>query len=186
MGVANYLREAFQKEQYPFRFFVLNCAISGPPYAGSVSTFHFYNDNGKSSSLSHADSPRHWTNKPGNDPNSDYGPGPSGIDFVPVISLDTLLKAIPSNVMIPFLKIDAQGHDLAIVKSASKQQLNRIEKIMSETYLTDWAAKAYRNDESNKLDDWIPYMRSMGFSLSNPPSEDAKTQIDAIWVRDKN
>lgn len=183
-GVANYLRDTFQKQKHPFRFFVLHCAIAGPPFAGSVATFRFYNANGKSSSLSQAGSPRHWSNTSSNDPSQLYGPGPAGIDFVTVISLNDLLKAIPEHIQIPFLKTDTQGHDLSIIKSASLQQLNRVHKIMSETYVSDWAAGAYQNNESNKLEDWIPYMQSVGFKLSNPPSPDIKTEHDAIWIRE--
>lgn len=52
LGMANYLRETFHKAKYPRRFFVLNCAVAGAPLTGGLSTFHYYNSNGKSSSLS--------------------------------------------------------------------------------------------------------------------------------------
>lgn len=182
IGVANELREKHQKGQFPSRFFVINCAIAGNPLAGGFQTFRFFNRAGQSSSLAPI------KRKDGNlpkfatfDPNEDqYGPGPAGVDFVPVLSLENLLSAIPEHLEIPFLKIDTQGFDLAVVKSASRSKLRRVSKIMTETYLP--SSSTYEGVTNELIRDWIPHMRTMGYKLSNPTTR-TRGEYDAVWER---
>lgn len=181
LGIANMLRETRQKK-HPGRIFVINCAVAGAPLAGSFHSFHSFNKDGLSSSLAQparskmGDLPS-WATGPA--VNITYGPGAGGVDFVPVLSLDSLLDAIPNRIEISFLKTDTQGFDFKVVQSAKRTKLRRIKMLMTETYMD----KALYVDVQNDLEtDWIPHMRKMGFSLDNPPSA-KKTEHDAIWSR---
>lgn len=187
VGISHFLRETFQKVKYPSRFFVLNCAVAGHENTG-VATFNFYNHDGVSSSLALAthmnDKLPGYANRSRYTPTEKFGPGPAAIDFVPVISFDTILKAIPKRIAIDYLLVDAQGFDLQIIKSASPQQLRRIPKITSETYLEHFEP-TYQGVE-NALPQWIKYMNSIGYKLENPPPEtsDGKwREHNAIWIR---
>lgn len=188
IGVANFLRENYQKRKYPGQFFVINAAIAGPPLASSFSTFNHYNAQGASSSLSKALKPKGITpdfaNRTTYDPRGHYGPGISGIDFVAVLSLGNVLDAVPSNITVDFLKTDTQGYDLAVIRSAGKQ-LRRVKKIMSETYLKGIAEWRYENVKNDLDRDWMPYMRQSGFRLTNPPGN-IGGEYDAIWERAGN
>lgn len=165
---------------------MINCAVSGPPLAGSFAPFHFYNGAGKSSSLSEARDEavgrQNWTNRTAFDPSEKYGPGPSAVDFVSVLSLDSVLSAIPDNVSINLLKTDTQGHDLSIIRSASREHLRRVKHLITETYLNDASHVKYKG-VNNDLVNWIPYMRDMGFKLMNPPLPEYFNEYDAKWMR---
>lgn len=187
IGVAHYLREEYQKKRYVSRFFVINAAIAGPPHTGRFLTFNHYNVDGASSSLSSAledarGRPQSFANRKSFDPSAHYGPGPAGVDFVPVLPLEALLRAVPSDVDIPYLKTDTQGFDLEVVKSASVKSLRRVGKIMSETYLPGIAKVRYRNVRNELGRDWIPYMKKVGFGLTNPTNREMD-EYDAVWVR---
>lgn len=101
-----------------------------------------------------------------------------------MLSLDALLKAVPSRVRIRVLKIDAQGYDLGIVKSASVQQLARVERIMAETYLPGIARVRYEGVVNELHRDWMPFMEERGFRLENSP-RGRGGEFDAVWVRGK-
>lgn len=186
IGIANHLREKFQK-RHVSRFFVINCAIAGAPMAGHISTFHHYNKGGMSSSLaevrtnSRGEVPG-FADRSKHDPSDSFGPGHSGLDYVPVLSLETLLNSVPPNIDISFLKTDTQGFDFAVIKSASRKSLRRVKKIMTETYLTGIERTRYRNVDNDLKKDWIPYMEEMGFDLSNPTNKE-NMEYDAIWIR---
>lgn len=183
IAIASYLKTKM-KNSYPGQFFVVNSALSSAPIAGSFANFHFYNRNGLSSSLSQAIRPT-WNSKKIYD--SSFGS--AGIDIVPVLSLGTLLNAIPNNITISLLKTDTQGHDFSVVQSATTQQLQMIEKIISETYLADHR-HTYQGVQNDLEKDWIPFMSSIGFRLSNPPDslnrkrfEGSKGEYDAVWIK---
>lgn len=187
IGIANHLREMFQKQRHVSRFFVINCAIAGAPMAGHISTFHHYNKGGMSSSLAEV-----RTNSKGKvpgfadrkrfDPSDNFGPGPAGMDYVPVLSLEALLSAVPPHVSIPLLKTDTQGFDFAVIKSASPKSLRRVKKIITETYLTGIERTRYQNVHNDLKKDWIPYMKEVGFELSNPSNRE-NIEYDAVWIR---
>lgn len=186
-AIAHHLRVHFQKKKFPNQFFVLSCAVGAAPATGALTTFHYYNANGQSSSLSPATAVSTrpvagWANLSRFDPSDQYGPGPAGIDIVAVLSLNTVLAAIPANISIDFLMTDAQGHDLAIIKSASVSSLRRVAKIKTETYLAAAAGLNY-DGVHNDLSEWVPYMKAAGYRLTNPPKRGAKGEYDAVWVR---
>lgn len=183
------MRERLQKRAHAGRFFVLACAVAGTPLAGSVATFTFYNRNGASSSLSRV-KPRSDGSLPDiadtsmHSPDQMAGPGPSGVDFVPVLSLQALLDAVPTHMRIAFLKIDAQGFDLNIVRSARMDTLRRVDEILAETYLPRIVGTKFEGVENGLREHWIPYMRSVGFQLTNPPENwDRTSSHNALFAQ---
>lgn len=190
VGVANYLRETFQKRLYPRNFFVLNCAVSSPPLAGRVATFHYYNDAGMSSSLSRATQAARkqedWARvTDSNMLRSAYGPGAGGMDFVAVVSLQTVLDAVPDGVNVEFLKTDTQGHDLAVVKSARPETLRRVGKLMMELYAGDSIGAVRYEGVRNSLNEATKYLEGVGFRLTNPWRGRISEEYDAVYERAK-
>jgi len=187
VGIAHYLRERHQKTLHPSRFFVIACAIGGPPLAGGLATFRHYNL-GVSSSLAPArrDALGRLPGfaKTGDDARGagEFGPGEGGIDFVPVLSLEALLKAVPSRVEVEMLKTDAQGFDLSVVMSARRETLRRVGRIVSETYLPGVAERRYSGVRNELYRDWMPYMGQVGFRLVNEVHGSDK-EFDATWER---
>lgn len=184
VAIANHLRDNFQK-RYPHRFFVINCAVSNPLRAGTLRQFRFYNRNGLSSSLSESALKTQWTNTSKHSPDGPYGPGSAGFDLVSVTTLDAILESIPSDLTILLLKTDTQGHDFSILTSASINQLHRVHRIITETYLPS-AKNNYKNVRNDLVQDWIPYMKSVGFKLVNRHMAYRKRyEFDAEWVRNE-
>ncbi len=54
------------------------------------------------------------------------------VRYVPTISLETVLKMIPSKFDVNLMKVDAQGFDLHVIRSG-KTELPRVRKIITET-----------------------------------------------------
>lgn len=100
LGVAAALRRRLGGA-HPRRFFVIAAALAGEPHVGFRS-LHVYNRRGESSSLAVAQRGRPWAAV-----GADRRPG-GGVEFVPVLTLGRLLRAIPPSVAIPLLKIDTQ------------------------------------------------------------------------------
>lgn len=181
VAIANLLRESYQK-QYPNRFFVINSAVSDTSTGEILRPFHFYNSNGMSSSLSVSMNGKSWANRTRFAPISPFGPGQAGFDIVPVISLNTILEVIPSKLRIILLKTDTQGHDLSIIKSAERNQVRRIERMVTETHLSR-GNFYYKNTKNDLVKDWIPHMKSVGFKLENNDDRRTGAEFDARWVR---
>lgn len=93
------------------------------------------------------------------DPSAQNGPGPFPTDFVPTLTLNMVLQSISKDISIDFLKIDAQGHDLEIIKSANPEELRRVPRISTEVFL-ERREHVYKNI-SNSFPDWIDYMSSI-------------------------
>lgn len=70
---------------------------------------------------------------------------------VNVLALETVLKLVPPEIRIEFVKIDAQGHDLDVAKGL-KTMLARTEHIMLECQV-----KAMYEGSANQKDvvDWF-------------------------------
>lgn len=187
VAIAHHMRETLQKGRHPGNFFVVNAAVSGFPLAGRIATFHHYNSRGVSSSLARVKKDAKgkepsFASRKTHNPSDRYGPGSAGVDFVPVISLESVLGAVSKDVVIDMLKTDAQGFDLEIIKSASRETLRRVGKIRSETYLAGVAEKRYDGVKNELVRDWIPYMNNVGFRLTNPTKR-IGSEYDAVWVR---
>lgn len=158
LGVAAALRRRLGRA-HPHRFFVIAAALAGEPHVGFRS-LHVYNRGGESSSLAAARPDRPWAAV-----GADRRLG-GGVEFVPVLTLGRLLRAIPAGVAIPLLKIDAQGFDLTIIKSADRSALRRVDRVMAEVYENN---KNYQLPDGvvNDLHAWVPHMARMGFALVN-------------------
>ena len=133
------------------RRYVLAAAVAE---RAGLATMYRYN-NGASSSLSKAardfneEEPR---------PNVDEWASPQGAPFfVPTVTLEQLLAAIPTSIDILFLKTDLQGYDLAVIKSAGPS-LRRVFKVLSEASLS--GVKRYVDAPPNDFNlHWEPFMR---------------------------
>lgn len=136
-----------------------------------------------SSSLSQASKNDGWADTTKYSPRDEYGPGPVGYDFVPIVSLNSILRSISNEINITLLKVDTQGYDFSIIMSACSTQMKRVSKIISETYVGDANDKLYVDVHNDLYKDWIPYMKNIGFVLSNPPNSNSKREYDAVWLR---
>lgn len=168
------------------RFFVLSCAVAKKAKVG-ISNFHFYNAAGQSSSLSPVN-PKEghsiFTNRTAYNPSEVYGPGQSAIDFVPTITLDMILASIPDHITIEMLKVDAQGYDLEIIKSAHQDRLRKIPRIYSEVFMP-LRENDYLNI-SNGYNEWLKYMKTVGCTLLNVPKNPLLGSfLDAKWELQK-
>lgn len=79
---------------------------------------------------------------------------------VPTMRLETLLNLIPLDYYIEFLKVDARGYDLEVVRSAGRH-LHRIEKVKMEVAVTP--VQLYKNAKTK--DEVVSFMEKNGFSL---------------------
>lgn len=130
---------------------VIHAAVSDRP---GVATMIQNNGNGVSSSLSKPAKEDFWNT------NKEQGDGKRVI--VPVITLTSILNAIPSSVKIPFIKTDMQGFDFVATKAAGSVLRERVAHIMNEVWFDDIYTYEAENDFCR---DWLPFMTEMGFVL---------------------
>lgn len=174
LEIASHLRERVAR-RYPDRFFVIPAALAGDAQAG-VASLRVYNKAGQSASLAAVRDAAKWAA-------ADAGEDRigRGVEFVPVLSLERLLAAVPPHVDIPLLKTDTQGFDFTVIRSASRPALRRVARVMAEVYRGQ-GTYALPEGVSNDLEqDWIPHMRRMGYRLVNTSSE--AQESDAIFER---
>jgi FkbM family methyltransferase len=130
---------------------IIHAAVSDRP---GVATMIQNNNNGLSSSLSKPAKDDFWNT------NNERGDGKRVI--VPVITLSSVLNAIPSTVKIPFIKTDMQGFDFAAVKATGSILKERVVHIMNEVWFDD----VYSYDAENDFcRDWLPFMTDLGYVL---------------------
>lgn len=179
-GISNHLRTQYQAK-YVDRFFVLNSAVSSDV---KLAKFNFYNSDGRSSSLSTAAANTSWSSSVEFGPaKKKFGPGALGYDLVTVITLDMVINSIPTNINIPLLKIDTQGHDFEVITSASMETLRRVDSVVAETYLPDTGFGFYQGVRNELVNDWIPYMKRAGFLLQGDIPGRKWGEYDAIFNR---
>ena len=131
---------------------VINAAISDKP---GVASMIKNNVQGVSSSLAQVAKEDFWnTNKEGGD-------GKRVI--VPVITLTSLLNAIPSTVQVSFLKTDMQGFDFTAIRAAGPALKDKVTHIMNEVWLDDVYSYEVQNDLCR---DWLPFMTGLGYVLT--------------------
>lgn len=87
---------------------------------------------------------------------------------VPSHRLETILDRIPKSVRVEFVKVDAQGIDLDVVKSAGRS-LKRIEKVMIEVQKTSEKNPEFYKGQ-NGYDEAVSWMTANGFALNNEQS----------------
>eukprot|EP00939_MAST-03C_sp_MAST-3C-sp1_P000582 g582.t1 len=105
---------------------------------------------------------------------------------VPMLSLRTVIDAIPSKIRISMLKTDLQGYDFAVVKSAGSVALSRVETILAETRLGTISSYVLPEGvPSNHLvKSWFPYMNANGFVTRNAIEEiNGIQEADVLWRR---
>jgi FkbM family methyltransferase len=130
---------------------VLNAAVSEN---SGVASMMRMNKNGLSSSLASAAMNDSWNNKP------KRGDGQRMI--VPVVTLSSVLNAIPSRVTIPFIKTDMQGFDFVAIRAAEHAVRERVTHVMNEVWFGDVYTYKAENDLCR---DWLPFMTELGYFL---------------------
>jgi len=153
--------------------FVIVCAIADVP---RFQTMHLYNAGGLSSSLSRMKNEGVWFKQYNDvDPRKGFS-AKKNPDFeeakktyqppfviVPVMSLRMLLNSIPSRIEITSMHTDMQGYDFLAVRSAGKT-IRRIKSLQTE--VTTKGTGSYRDVNNSMIDDWVPWMRTMGYNLT--------------------
>ena len=136
----------------PGRAIVLPYAVGEPE---GFTEFHVHDNDGCSSLLAVE--------------NTGQAVGPAGCfkererRRVPVISMRTILEWLPTSVRIAHAKIDAQGYDLRVAKSAG-DGLSRIESLTMEV-TADTLHLPYSG--ADKCMDVVNYLQSVGFEATH-------------------
>jgi FkbM family methyltransferase len=112
-----------------------------------VAAFHLSNNDGSSSSLAQF-----------HDHAAKLNSGKSS--YVPVVRLDSILQQIPDHIKVDKIKIDAQGFDLEVIKSAGSQ-LHRFKSIIGEVVVNE--DLAYYKDVDNSRKSWLAFMGKNGY-----------------------
>lgn len=82
-----------------------------------------------------------------------------------MLLLEDVLERIPARIDIEFLKLDVQGVDLQVLKSA-RDQLRRVWNVKTEIIVkNDGVYVGEGEDKPGSEDDFTNYMRSMGFKF---------------------
>jgi len=97
--------------------------------------------------------------------------------IVPAMRLERILGVLPVE-RVEFLKIDAQGHDLDVVKSAG-DLIHKIDKIKLEVAVT--SAQLYEGAATK--DDVISYMTDHGFKLLEVESQTNGQEENLTFVK---
>ena len=161
------------------RVFVVVAAISN--VSGLVPMFT-YNMFGESSTLASAEGTGvYWADPKYRE--TGYPP----VAFVPVLTLEQLLSAIPPHLTIPLLKTDMQGYDFMAVSACPLPILRRAEQIFHEANCEGYEGmniNAPRNDMDGQ---WMAFMEERaGYLLTT--NECAMLgkgrEGNALWTRD--
>lgn len=133
------------------RLFIIPAAVSNK---SCLSTFHIFNNNGLSSSLSDPSCPNFWNN------NESRGDGKKVI--VPTVSMGEVIDAIPPEISIRYLKTDMQGHDFSSIQSAGTR-IQRIDYMKTEVGYRN--AQSYKDTDNDFCRNWLPHMTDLGFRV---------------------
>ena len=82
--------------------------------------------------------------------------------IVPVITLSSVLKAIPGRVKVSFVKTDMQGFDFVAIRAAGQALKERVTHILNEVWFGDVYSYKAENDFCR---DWLPFMTELGYVL---------------------
>lgn len=97
---------------------------------------------------------------------------------VPTVTLASVLERIPSSIRLEMLKIDAQGSDFDVVKSAG-DAIKRFDQVYAEVQV---GVTLYAGSATKEM--FTSYMEDKGFVLvSANPQNRAKTEINVFFVR---
>jgi len=84
---------------------------------------------------------------------------------VPVLLLEDVLERIPTHIRIEFVKLDVQGVDLQVLKSAH-DQLRRVWHVKTEVIVhNEGGYIGVGEDAPGTEDEFTSYMKSMGFTF---------------------
>jgi len=165
------LKTAQQIRDHP-KLFVITAAVSN---VEGLSFMHAYGAAGETSSLSHVNDTEPWDYVWAVTPKG-YPP----FQFVPVLSLKTILESIPEHITITQLKTDMQGHDFTAIQHAGKS-LRRVASIYSEVN-----CNGFQTYETIKNDFTLfkAFMPTVGFVVNWDPCGTARKEADATFTRD--
>mmetsp|Transcript_7738 Transcript_7738/g.28062 ORF Transcript_7738/g.28062 Transcript_7738/m.28062 type:complete len:329 (+) Transcript_7738:204-1190(+) len=138
---------------------VLPAAVSAVP---GVTSMRIMNSNGVSSSLADPASEMSWNNNKERDGKT---------VLVPVVTLSSIVRAVPESVAISVLMTDMQGFDFVAVREAADVLRERAPYIVSEVWLDD--VYTYRA-ENDLCRDWLPLMKGLGYALQRLQSHKGK------------
>ncbi len=130
---------------------VLNAAVSDK---SGVASMIRNNVNGLSSSLASVAKDDFWNTR------KKRGDGQRVI--VPVITLSSVLNAIPGGVKVSFVKTDMQGFDFVAIRAAGQALRERVTHILNEVWFGDIYTYKAENDFCR---DWLPFMTELGYVL---------------------
>ena len=156
---------------------VVAAAVSDAAGFSSMETFN----SGASSSLGEPQ-PGRWWAQPGAEHRTF---GMPRFAFVPVLSLEMLLRAVPEELDIALLKTDMQGHDHRAVAAAGRAAIRRVRRLVTEVYCGGFVE--YGGARNALEREWLPHMARMGFALDAgalapcPPGHVG--EADAVWLR---
>lgn len=89
---------------------------------------------------------------------------------VPVFTLAEFFELLPNNLIIEYIKIDAQGSDLNIIKGGGKYISDRVIWVTLEP-----ECSTYENINENNVNNIVTYMKSIGFEFYKHPNTDDPT-----------
>lgn len=119
-------------------------------------SMRIYNKNGVSSSLATTVREAHWNKR---------GEGNNGkLAIVPVITLSSLLRSIPTSAKTSLLLPDMQGFDFTAVKEGADVLKERVTHIVTKKWKDDTHTYNARNDLCR---DWMPLMEELGEFIMN-------------------
>ena len=81
--------------------------------------------------------------------------------IVPVVAMSAVLRGIPPDMTVLFLKTDMQGHDLSALRAAGSLLATRVHYIMSECYLR--GTYVYLGVQNDYCRDFLPTMLALGY-----------------------
>jgi FkbM family methyltransferase len=99
---------------------------------------------------------------------------------VPIYTLADFFQILPENLIIEYIKIDAQGSDLDIIKGGGKYISERVLCVTLEAENQQYYGT---NNHVNKI---IEYMESINFELCKHPNTDDPTFFNRNFSNSKN
>lgn len=141
---------------------VISAAVADEP---GVMSMRIYNTKGESSSLASIAKDDSWNSKPHD----------GKLALVPVITLSSVLNAIPETTKVAFMKTDMQGYDFAAVKEAANVLKKRVTHLMVEHWYNDEYTYDIENDFCR---DWMPLMTELGYTLFKKDGKGANVNCE--------
>ena len=97
--------------------------------------------------------------------------------YVETIRLDAFMEENNIN-SIEYLKVDAQGHDLAVIKSLGTS-ISKVKQIKAEVQITDF--KIYKNSSTRA--ELVDYLKSNNFRIVNETEQSLGQEVNILFLR---